>query len=298
MVGDAIVASDPSLEIEIETISTTGDRDQRPFGDIGGKGLFSSEVERAVAEGRCDIAVHSAKDLTAELADGCVLGAFLARGFVHDVVIGGDGASGEERLATLAPGSAVGTSSMRRRSLVREIRDDLDLVELRGNLDTRLAKVERGDVAVAILAAAGIDRLGLSPDAVPLDPSRWIPAPAQGAIAIEARADRTDLLETLAAVDDAATRAEVTFERAFAERLEGGCSVPLGCLARVTDNSLVATAFLGYPDGGDGLRDRISGPASDAQELGTELAIALLDAGGDEILSSLRDDPVPEPQQP
>jgi hydroxymethylbilane synthase len=198
----------------------------------------------------------------------------------------------------LDPGSLVGTSSMRRRALVAELRDDLKLVDLRGNLDTRLAKVERGDVAIAILAAAGIHRLDVDVDAVMLDPARWVPAPAQGAIAVEARVDRADVLEILAAIDDPATRAEVTCERAFGERLEGGCSVPLGCLARAAEGQIVATAFLGYPEGGEGLRDRISGPPAHAASLGRELAVALLDAGGDEILAALRSEITPEPQQP
>ncbi|MFN2595543.1 MAG: hydroxymethylbilane synthase [Actinomycetota bacterium] len=298
LVVEAIANAHPEVQVEIQVVSTTGDRDQRPFGEIGGKGLFSGEVERSVAEGACDLAAHSAKDLTAELAEGCVLGAFLERGPVHDVVVGGEGSSGEQRLLALGAGELVGTSSMRRRSLVAELRDDLKLVELRGNIDTRLAKVERGDVAVAILAAAGIERLGLNVNAAGLDPGRWVPAPAQGAIAIEAQADRTDVLEILQSIDHVGSRAEIECERAFAERLEGGCSVPLGCLARADGKGLVATAFLGYPQGGEGLRDRISGPSADAPALGRELAVALLEAGGDEILASLRGEEVPEPQQP
>ncbi|MDQ3879046.1 MAG: hydroxymethylbilane synthase [Actinomycetota bacterium] len=297
-VARAISQARPDVSVGVETITTTGDRDQRPFGVIGGKGLFSSEVERAVAEGTCDLAVHSAKDLTADLAPGCTLAAFLPRGSVHDVVVGGVGATGEERLLGLPAGALVGTSSMRRRALMSELRSDIELVELRGNLDTRLKKVANGEVAAAILAAAGIERLEADADTAPLDPSRWIPAPAQGAIAVEARIDRPDVLELLAAIDDADTRAEVSCERAFAERLEGGCSVPLGCLARANGSELVVTAFLGDFDGGLGLRDRISGPTAEAAALGSELAVALLNAGGDEILAAIRSESAPTPQQP
>ncbi|MGH2820651.1 MAG: hydroxymethylbilane synthase, partial [Actinomycetota bacterium] len=144
MVSELVRGIHPSIAIEVRTVKTSGDRDQRPFGAIGGKGLFTSEVEREVAEGRADVAVHSAKDLTAELAPGCAIVCVPRRGPVHDVVVGGGGARGEERLAALPAGGRIGTSSMRRRALLAEVRPDLEAVELRGNLDTRLRKIASG----------------------------------------------------------------------------------------------------------------------------------------------------------
>lgn len=288
----------PELEIEVKVVSTTGDRDARPFAQIGGKGLFTSEVEAEVAAGRADLAVHSAKDLTAELAEGCALVCIPARASVHDVVVGGAGASGEERIANLAPGARVGTSSLRRRALLLEWRPDLEAVEFRGNVDTRLRKVAEGEVDAAILAAAGLERLEAAADVAPIDPARWLPAPSQGAIAVEARSDRTDLAELFAAFDDPVTRAQVEAERAFARVMEGGCSVPLGCYARATGGALVLDGFLGLPDGSHSMRDRISGGLHEAAALGAELAEAIISCGGREILDELAyfDEPaVPEP---
>ena len=288
----------PQLEVEVKVVSTTGDRDARPFAQIGGKGLFTSEVEAEVASGGADVAVHSAKDLTAELASGCVILCIPPRASVYDVVVGGAGQSGEERLASLPPGSRVGTSSLRRRALLMEWRQDLEAVEFRGNVDTRLRKVADGEVDAAILAAAGIERLGVDADVGPLDPARWLPAPSQGAIAIEARADRSDLVELFAGIDDPVTRAQVDAERAFARVMEGGCSVPLGCYARATERGLVLDGFLGLPDGSHSMRDRISGGLHEGAALGAELAEAIISCGGREILDELSffDEPaIPEP---
>ena len=263
-------------------MQTRGDRDQRAFAAIGGKGLFVAEVERAVVEGEADLAVHSAKDLTAELAEGCSIFGVPPRAPPHDVIVGaGD-------LAELPPGAVVGTSSMRRRALLAEARPDLDVAELRGNLDTRLRKVEAGEVDAAILAAAGLARLDV-PAGAPIDPERWVPAPGQGALAIEGRTDRSDLSELLAPLNDAAAAAELACERAFSARLEGGCSVPLGCLARSDGAKVTVIGYLGLPDGSHALRDRIAGPASAAAELGVELADAIYGCGGRDIVEELRE---------
>jgi hydroxymethylbilane synthase len=280
----------PDIETRILELSTKGDADQRPFEAIGGKGLFVTEVERAVQDGRADIAVHSAKDLTAELAPGCSLVCVPLRAAPEDVVVGGTGATGEERLGRLPDKARVGTSSLRRRALLAEARPDLDIVEFRGNLDTRLAKVAAGEVDAAILARAGIERLNMTAagELAALASDWWVAAPGQGALAVEALTEREDLAQLFAPLNDEASRAELLCERAFSQRLEGGCTVPLGCTARVSDGRMVVNGFLGLPDGSRGIRDRISGPLSDAESLGRELAEAIYAGGGDEILEELR----------
>ena len=298
IVANLLRDAHPGLTVEVVTVTTTGDKDARPYAEIGGKGLFMTEVEREVLEGRADIAVHSAKDLTAELAPGCAIVCVPKRASSHDVVVGAGEGDGAERLGSLAPGSTVGTSSMRRRALLAESRSDLDIVELRGNLDTRLAKVARGEVDAAILAAAGIERLGADVSVGALDPDGWVPAPAQGALAIEALADRTDVIELLAPLEDAVARAEVTAERAFGAALEGGCSVPLGCRAVVSGGQILVSGYLGWPNGSQSFRDRISGRPEDAESLGRELALAIRSCGGDELLEELREEETPDPQAP
>lgn len=288
----------PGLEVEVKVVTTTGDRDQRPFGEIGGKGLFTSEVEAEVATGGADAAVHSAKDLTAELAPGCAIVCVPTRASVQDVVVGGTGSSGEERLANLADGATVGTSSLRRRALLLEGRPDLQVAELRGNVDTRLKKVADGVVDVAILAAAGLERLGVDVDAAPLDPLQWLPAPAQGAIAVEARADRSEVAELFAPLEDAAARAGLECERAFSRALEGGCTVPLGCYSRIERGMLVVDGYLGLPDGSHSMRDRISGGLREAASLGRELAEAILSCGGRDLLDQLEEFDAPAVPEP
>jgi hydroxymethylbilane synthase len=300
IVADLVRDRHPEVDVDISVVSTRGDRDTRPFRAIGGKGLFVAEIERAVVDGDADVAVHSAKDLTAQLAPGCAIVCVPERGPVHDVIVGGDGETGEQRIASLEEGARVGTSSMRRRALLAEARPDLDVVDLRGNLDTRLAAVADGRIDAAIVAAAGLERLASerSPAAGALDPERWIPPPGQGALAVEACAERADVEAVFAELSDENARAELACERAFAERLEGGCSVPLGCLARATGTSLVVTGYLGHPDGGDALRDRVSGGVDEAIPLGRELADSILRAGGDELLAGLREVAAPEIDAP
>jgi hydroxymethylbilane synthase len=290
----------PDIDVEIKIVGTTGDRDRRPFRSIAGKGLFVAEIERSIVDGDADVAVHSAKDLTAELAPGCAIVCVPERGPVHDVVVGGRGQTGEQRIASLEAGARVGTSSMRRRALLAEARQDVEVVDLRGNLDTRLGRVAEGFVDAAVVAAAGVERLlGDQPaDASPLEPNSWVPPPGQGALAVEAMSERADIAALFADLSDARAQAELACERAFAERLEGGCSVPLGCLARASAGNLVATGYLGHPDGGDALRDRVSGGEREAVALGTQLADSLLQAGGDELLAELRDEPAPEIDPP
>jgi hydroxymethylbilane synthase len=295
-VADLLREAHPGLETEILPLSTKGDADQRPFDVIGGKGIFVTEVERAVLDGRADVAVHSAKDLTGALAPGCVVICVPPRAAPEDVVVGGEGATGEERLGSLREHARVGTSSLRRRALLAEARPDLEVVDFRGNLDTRLEKVARGDVDAAILARAGIERLnGPGGDLIAsLGSDWWVTAPGQGALAVEGLEERTDLGPLFAPLGHEASAAELACEQAFSRRLEGGCTVPLGCTARGRDGRLVVNGFLGLPDGSRGMRDRISGPFDHAEALGTELAEAIFHGGGDEILEELHwDDAAP-----
>ena len=298
IVGARLTKSYPDLRVEVLVVKTRGDKDRRPFAAIGGKGLFTAEVEQAVVDGRADIAVHSAKDLTAELAPGCRIVCVPERAAPEDVVVGGRGSSGAERLGRLPDGARVGTSSVRRRSLLAESWPSLEAVELRGNLDTRLRKVAAGEVDAAILAAAGLARLEAVDSGAPLDPGSWVPAPGQGALAVEALEEREDVGAMCASIDDPRAAAELACERAFALALEGGCSVPLGCLARTSKDGLVATGFLGLPDGGEVLRDRISGSLREAAHLGRELAEALLASGGEAILAELRELETPDVPAP
>lgn len=298
IVASLLRGAHSGIEIELKVITTRGDSDRRSFGEIGGKGLFVAEVEREVAEGRADAAVHSAKDLTAVLAPDCEIICVPERAAAHDVIVGGAGDTGEERLGSLAAGARVGTSSMRRRALLAEARDDLEVVELRGNLDTRLRKVVDGEAEAAVLAAAGLERLGTPDRGAPLDESWWVPAPAQGALAIQARSDRLDVAAAFAPLNDALSMAEVLCERAFAAHLEGGCSVPLGCRARATNEGLSVIGYLGDPFGSGAFRDRISGSIGEAEDLGRELAKAILDAGGAHILADISSQDAPEVTPP
>lgn len=298
LIADALRAAHPGLEVDILEVTTKGDRDQRPFSAIGGKGLFTSEVERAVVEGKADFAVHSAKDLTAELADGCSIVCVPARASRSDVVVGGSGSTAEERLRSLPPGAKVGTSSIRRRSLLVELRRDVEAVEFRGNLDTRLRKVADGVVQAAILAAAGIERLGLPLEAdAHLDPSWWVPPPGQGALAVEARSDRIEVAELFEPLVDRAATAELAAERAFGTRLEGGCSVPLGCSAIVDGDRMTLTGYLGSTDGRS-VRESLTGDSTDAASLGVELAEAILVSGGEVILAEIEGRTVPVVEEP
>ena len=291
ILGNLLRAADPDLQIDVLTVSTKGDKHKSiPFSAMGAKGIFTTEVSGEVLAGNADVALHSAKDLTAELAPDTALIGIPPRADARDVVVGGQGVSGEERFGSLSTGARVGTSSMRRKVLLTEARPDLVVVEFRGNLDTRLRKVGEGEVNAAILAAAGIQRLGGVDEDLygPLEPTRWIPSPAQGALAIEALAERTDLAELFGRINSPGAVAEVSCERAFSARLEGGCSVPLGCHAQASERGLLVTGMLGSPLTDQVLRDRISGSPGEAESLGVELAEAILAAGGDEILEDIK----------
>ncbi|HXQ23335.1 MAG TPA: hydroxymethylbilane synthase [Candidatus Acidoferrales bacterium] len=273
----------PDAAVELVTIKTSGDRflDQ-PLSAIGGKGLFVKEIEEALAANRIDCAVHSMKDVPAALAAGLVIAAVPAREDPRDVLITARGIGVDQ----LPRGARVGTSSLRRMALLRAQRGDLSVLSLRGNVDSRLRKLDAGEVDAIVLAAAGLRRLGIEHAGVTFfDALDFIPAIGQGALAIESRADETAAL--LSPLDHAETRIAVSAERAFLLRVSGSCRTPLAAHATVRGDTLELRALIARPDGTRVVRGARSGGVGAATGLGTELAHELLDRGGAEILRAL-----------
>ena len=273
----------PDRRVELVVIKTSGDRIQdRSLAEVGGKGLFVKEIEEALLRREVDLAVHSMKDLPAEIAAGLEIGAVPEREDPGDVLV----ARRASALADLPRGARVGTSSLRRASLLRSERPDLDVAPLRGNVDTRLRRLDEGAVDALVLAAAGLKRLGLSPaGAVRLDPTRFVPAIGQGALAIETRAGEAG--ELLARLDHAATHVAVRAERAFMRGVHGSCTTPLAAHARVDGNEIALDAVILSPDGSRAVRGARRGVAADADRLGQDLAAELMGRGGAEILRTL-----------
>jgi hydroxymethylbilane synthase len=273
----------PDLRTEIVFVRTSGDRIQdRPLREVGGKGLFVKELDEALLEGRIDCAVHSLKDLPGDTTPGVVLAAVPEREDPWDVLLtrGGDGFDG------LAAAATVGTSSPRRAALVRAYRDDLSVVDIRGNVDTRLRKLERGEVDALVLARAGLRRTGVvHPHVHELDRGHFVPAIGQGALAITAREDRVVVL--LARIEDRTARVAVDAERAFLERVGGSCVTPLAAHGTVGGGEVHLRALIASPDGGRIVRGETAGSPEDAARLGTALADRLLGDGGAEILRAL-----------
>jgi hydroxymethylbilane synthase len=279
-------AAHPGLVVERSIIVTTGDRTpQGPLWEAGGKAVWVKEIETALLAGEVDLAVHSLKDVPAELAPGLVLAAIPARADVRDALVSRDGAT----LAALPADARVGTTSLRRICQVKALRPDLRLVPLRGNLDTRLRKVADGQVDAAILACAGLDRLGLSHHiAERISVERMLPAIGQGALALETRAadERMRVLCRALASEDA--EITVSAERALLQRLGAGCRTPVAGTARLQQGKLVVWGLVGRPDGATMLREQVAGSPSAAAALGRALAEALLGRGADRILAEFR----------
>ena len=285
-VAALLAAARPGLSCETKVISTEGDRTQAsgvPLPDIGGKGLFTAELERALRVGVIDVAVHSLKDLPTEHVDGVVVGAVSAREDVRDCLVARDG----HALAELPEGAVVGTSSLRRSAQLRALRPDLDVRSIRGNVDTRIAKVRAGDYDATVLAAAGVRRLGLEREVTEwLEPETMLPAPGQGALAVQCRVDDTAMLNLLADLDDPAARAETTAERAFLEALGGGCAAPVAALATsITTPRVRLQGLIASVDGADVVRVEGDG---DPAEVGARLAQEALSLGADRILRNVR----------
>jgi hydroxymethylbilane synthase len=273
----------PELAIELVTITTSGDRflDQ-PLSLVGGKGVFVKEIEEALTAGTIDCAVHSMKDVPSVLAPGLTIAAVPEREDARDVLLASAGLRFEE----LPHGARLGTSSLRRTALVRAARPDLAVSTLRGNVDTRLRKLDRGELDAIVLAAAGLRRLGIARDGIEfLDPQQFVPAIGQGALAIESR--QGDTAGLLAEFDHAPTRIAVTAERAFLLRAGGSCRTPLAAYAQVAGDHIDLRALIASPDGQQVVRGACSGPAAAARDLGTALCEELLGKGGAEILRAL-----------
>jgi hydroxymethylbilane synthase len=284
-VRDLLASRHPGLTVEILGMTTRGDRIlDVTLSKVGGKGLFVKELETAIAEGRADFAVHSAKDVPMELPEGFVLPAIMAREDPCDAFVSARYAS----LADLPAGAVVGTSSLRREAQLRERFPRLSIQPLRGNLDTRLAKLDRGEYAGIVLAVAGLRRLGLG-DRIReiLSTEASLPAAGQGALAIECRADRPEVAALLAALGDADTSDCVRAERAVSKALGGSCQLPLGAHAVVEGGEIFVRGLVASPDGRRIARAEARGARTDPEAVGRALADALLGRGAAEILASL-----------
>jgi hydroxymethylbilane synthase len=277
----------PELEIRLVKVLTRGDQNHSDFlHKMQEKGLFTSEVENALLDGRADIAVHSLKDLPITNTTELVVAAIPEREMAADVLVTAGHTPG---LAELPAGLTVGTCSPRRIAQLRHLRPDLIIVPLRGNVETRLAKVLSGRIDAAIIAFAGLSRLGLAGKiSAVLPPEHFLPAPGQGALAVQVRRQDTELLELVCRLDHKPTRLAVEAERQVLAATRAGCSTPLGAYARIVDERLVIDAMIAEPEGQRLIRRSASSPISQARICAENLARELLEAGGWEILKALR----------
>lgn len=280
-------AAHPGLKVELVPMTTQGDRIlDRPLANIGGKGLFIKELELAMSEHRADIAVHSMKDVPSELPPGMVLAAMLPRADPRDAFI----SLRHKDFASLPQGARVGTSSLRRQCQLKYARPDLELITLRGNVDTRLRKLEEEQYDAIILAAAGLIRLGLESRITQyFDYEHSVPAVGQGIIGIECRADDARNITFVRALNDAEAWQCCLAERAFAQRLEGSCQSPIAGFATLTGKQLQLHGVIGSPDGREVYRGANSGASADAQAIGVALAERLLKDGAEQLLNRLRE---------
>jgi hydroxymethylbilane synthase len=284
-VADLVQRLAPGTEVSWVEMTTEGDRFlAAPLSRIGGKGLFVKEIEQALLDGRADVAVHSLKDMTSELTPRLCLAAVPVREDPRDTLVGPSGAT----LSGIPRGATLGTSSLRRSCQIRERRPDVKIEMLRGNVQTRLRKMSEAGMAGAILALAGLRRLGLEAQVTEvLEPEVSLPAVGQGALAIECRDDDAELRELLARLEDPITRIAVTAERGFLARMAGGCTVPLAGYATVDTGRVRLRGLVGRPDGTRVVRAERTGPAAEAERLGRDLGEELWTKGGEEILREL-----------
>jgi hydroxymethylbilane synthase len=278
LVRDRLQAAHPGLTLDVVPIRTTGDRVQdRPLAEIGGKGLFSKEIEAALIDHRIDLAVHSLKDMETILPDGLAIGCILPRADPRDALVGG-------RLADLPRGTRIGTGSLRRRAQLLRLRPDLDIAPIRGNVDTRLAKLAAGEYGALMVAYCGLDRLGRGEVATEiLSPETILPAVGQGALAVEIRADDDPVRTLLAPLHDRTSAACVTAERAMLAALDGSCRTPIAGLATIAGNRISLTALLLSLDGKAERRAQGDAPVADAIRLGDEIGQELRKDAGPEF---------------
>ena len=281
----ALTEHDPKLSVTLEHIVTKGDKIlDVPLARIGGKGLFTKELESRLLDGTIDLAVHSLKDVPTDLPEGLSLAAVTARTYVHDALV----SNRYKSLDALPSGARVGTSSLRRKAQLLALRPDLTVLDLRGNVDTRLKKLDDGAYDAIILAEAGLRRLNLTARITQLLPTETlIPAVGQGALAIETRADDAELKKALAFLCNEETTAATTAERAFLAAINGSCQVPVGVYGRAKDGQLTLSCIIAAPNGSRVFRHKATGPMADCQQIGHEAAKALLDEGGRQILTDL-----------
>ena len=284
-IAECLRTMNPGVVVELKHIVTTGDKIlDVPLAQIGGKGLFTKELEVAMLSGEIDLAVHSLKDMPTELPAGLTLAATTTRMDPHDAFVSQKYGS----LADLPQGAVVGTSSLRRKAQLLRLRPDLNIVSLRGNLDTRLRKLDEGQFDAIVLAAAGLRRLGWGERITALlSPEECLPAVGQGVLAIETRSADAEILAAVARLDDTEARVCVTAERKFLSVVQGGCQVPVGVFGRMDGSQLVLTARILSLDGVRCVEGKVAGTPAEAESLGDTLAGRLLAAGGKEILAEL-----------
>jgi len=275
----------PQLDVRIEIIKTTGDVKNDPLSVIGGKGVFTKELEDALLDGRIDIAVHSLKDLPTILPDGLSIAAICEREDARDALVLRAGSSENGSLLHLPHGAVVGTSSQRRLAQLKALRGDVVVRDLRGNVDTRIRKLDEGQYDAVILASAGLVRLGLQERiSARIAVSEMLPAVGQGAIAIETRSDSGFAVGSASPLDHSETRLTCLAERAFLRSLGGGCQFPIAAHAVLDVDVLRLDGLVARPDGSQILRDSLSGPANEAEGLGTALASQLIQRGANTLL--------------
>jgi hydroxymethylbilane synthase len=285
LVAAELARRHPDVRFRVEQIRTAGDRQAGvSLSRIGGQGVFVKEIESALLAGKIDLAVHSLKDMTTDVPAGLVIAAVPRRDDVRDALV----SRGGLKLADLPAGARVGTGSPRRAVQLRALRPDLDVIDIRGNIDTRIRKVEEGQADAALLSAAGLTRLGwLERAAEVLPVEAMLPAVGQGALAVETRADDRETRDVVEAVDDRWTRLATAAEKAFLARLGGGCRVPIAALATVDGGSLHLRGLVAEADGPRILRGEVSGPVETAEALGAQLAEELLRQGADEMVAEI-----------